>query len=188
MKSTFRTLFYLRKNRPNKDGKVTIMIHLTVNGEMTQFNTKLDVHPDLWDTKIGRARGKSAEAANLNRLLDNIRGSISAYFTKLMDSKGYALPEQIKNHFLGIEKSENTLVNVFTQYNEMCELKANKTITWKTYTRYKLTLTRLVEFMKAQYNISDIPLFEINTNFMLPFFIQFTDKLFIFLQKLIIFD
>lgn len=48
-KSTFRILFYIRKNQVNKDGKAGIMIRLTVNGEIVQFSSKLDVEPDLWD-------------------------------------------------------------------------------------------------------------------------------------------
>lgn len=171
MKSTFRTLFYLRANRVKNDGKAAIMVRITVNGDMTQFNTKVDIHPDLWDAKIGRAKGKTAEAANLNRLLDNIRGNISFHYNELINSKGYALPEQIKNALLGINKSESTLVTCFTQYNELCELRVGKTITQKTFTRYKLTLTRLVEFMKVQYNISDIPLSEIDTNFIERFYL-----------------
>ena len=63
MKSTFRTLFYLRANRVKNDGKAAIMIRITINGDITQFYTKLDVHPDLWDAKLGRVRGKSAEAS-----------------------------------------------------------------------------------------------------------------------------
>ena len=33
-KSTFKILFYLRKNYVNKEGKASIMIRITVNGEM----------------------------------------------------------------------------------------------------------------------------------------------------------
>lgn len=53
-KSTFKILFYLRKNYVNKEGKASIMIRITVNGEMSQFSSKLDVEPRLWDTKLGR--------------------------------------------------------------------------------------------------------------------------------------
>ena len=171
MKSTFRTLFYLRANRVKNDGKAAIMVRITINGDMTQFNTKLDVHPDLWDAKLGRARGKSAESANLNRMLDNIRGSISTHYTKLVDSKGFALPEQVKNALLGIGKSECTLVAWFTQFNELYALKSGKTVTRRTYTRYLLTFTRIQEFMKSQYGISDIPISEINTNFIERFYL-----------------
>lgn len=43
MKSTFRTLFYLRKNRLNAKGMAPIMVRITINGEITQFNSKLEV-------------------------------------------------------------------------------------------------------------------------------------------------
>ncbi|MDD4922283.1 MAG: site-specific integrase, partial [Bacteroidales bacterium] len=42
-KSTFKILFYLRKNQVNKEGKVCIMIRLTVNGDVSQFSSKLDL-------------------------------------------------------------------------------------------------------------------------------------------------
>lgn len=63
-KSTFKILFYLRKNYVNKEGKASIMIRITVNGEMSQFSSKLDVEPRLWDTKLGRLSGNGAKAIN----------------------------------------------------------------------------------------------------------------------------
>lgn len=39
-KSTFKILFYIRKNQVNKEGKSGIMIRLTVNGEIVQFSSK----------------------------------------------------------------------------------------------------------------------------------------------------
>ena len=41
-KSTFKILFYLRKNPVNKDGTVCIMIRLSLNGEISQFSSKLN--------------------------------------------------------------------------------------------------------------------------------------------------
>ena len=55
-KSTFKILFYLRKNQVNKDGTVCIMIRLSLNGEITQFSSKLSVKPDAWDTVLGRRK------------------------------------------------------------------------------------------------------------------------------------
>lgn len=42
-KSTFKILFYIRKNQVNKDGTVCIMVRLTVSGDVTQFSSKLNV-------------------------------------------------------------------------------------------------------------------------------------------------
>ena len=41
MKSTFKTLFYLKKNEPKKNGHVVIMVRITVDGDQVQFSSKL---------------------------------------------------------------------------------------------------------------------------------------------------
>ena len=76
MRSSLKILFYLRKNRLNKDGKASIMIRLTINSEMSQFAAKLDVEPELWDAKYGRVDGKTAYANRLNATLDNIKAAL----------------------------------------------------------------------------------------------------------------
>ena len=58
-KSTFKILFYLRKNYLNKEGKAGIMIRLSLNGEISQFSSKLDIEPDKWDTTLGKAKGNT---------------------------------------------------------------------------------------------------------------------------------
>ena len=47
MKSTFRILFYLKKNEPKKDGTVAIMARITVDGETKQFSTKKTILPEV---------------------------------------------------------------------------------------------------------------------------------------------
>ena len=171
MRSTFRTLFYLKKNQPKKNGNVVIMIRVTVDGDQVQFSTKLEIHPDLWDVQKGRAKGNTVKAAQLNRLLDNIRGQISMHYTKLMNENGYVLPERIKNAFLGIEEKEKTLINYFTLHNEQYKLKVGTTATHKTYTRYELTKQRLIEFMQERFGYNDIPIKELNTVFIEDFYL-----------------
>ncbi|WP_454938500.1 Arm DNA-binding domain-containing protein [Capnocytophaga gingivalis] len=61
-KSTFKVLFYLKKNAPKKNGKVAIMCRITIDGKQAQFSTKLEVPPDKWDLKYGRMSGKAQEA------------------------------------------------------------------------------------------------------------------------------
>ncbi|MGL4804820.1 MAG: Arm DNA-binding domain-containing protein, partial [Bacteroidales bacterium] len=49
--STFKILFYLRKNYLDKEGKACIMIRITLNGDIAQFSSKLSIEPKNWDTK-----------------------------------------------------------------------------------------------------------------------------------------
>lgn len=102
MRSTFSTLFYVKRNQPKKNGHVIIMIRVTVDGNYVQFSSKLDVPPLLWDNKDGRAMGKSAESQRINRSLDALRSKIAQHYNHLTEIDGYATPEKIKNLLLGI--------------------------------------------------------------------------------------
>jgi len=66
MKSIFRILVYVSCNYINRKGETGIMIRITLDGEISQFSSKLNVNPDNWDTKRGKVMGKTKEAKNLN--------------------------------------------------------------------------------------------------------------------------
>ena len=116
MKSTFKTLFYLKKNEPKKNGHVVIMVRITVDGDQVQFSSKLDIHPDNWDTKAGRAvinkqsadKKENLRVSSLNKTLDEIRSAITMHYTRMMNVDGYALPEKNQERIPGIGgKGEN---------------------------------------------------------------------------------
>lgn len=74
MKSTFKILFYLKKGSEKRNGEVTIMARITVDGKICQFSTKQSIHPDNWSVKAGKVTGKSY--AQLNKLLEDIKASL----------------------------------------------------------------------------------------------------------------
>lgn len=144
MKSTFRILFYLKKNEPKKDGTVTIMARITVDGETKQFSTKKTILPEDWDIKSGRAVNKSgkstsAKISKLNKELDDLRGQISIQYTKQLNNNGYVEPEKLRNNVLGIEEKQHSLLTYFTEHNLQYKDKVGTTATQKTYSRYELT-------------------------------------------------
>ena len=179
MKSTFKTLFYLKKNEPKKNGHVVIMVRITVDGDQVQFSSKLDIHPDNWDTKAGRAvinkqsadKKENLRVSSLNKTLDEIRSAITMHYTRMMNVDGYALPEKIRNAFLGLEEKEKTLISYFTQHNEQYAKKVGKTATQKTYSRYELTKQRMIEFLQKEYRLSDIPVKEITVTHIENFYL-----------------
>ena len=160
------------------------MVRITVDGDQVQFSSKLDVHPDNWDTKLGRAvvNKQSAEkkenlrVSSLNKTLDEIRAAITMHYTRMMNTDGYALPEKIRNAFLGLEEKEKTLISYFTQHNEQYAKKVGKTATQKTYSRYELTKQRMIEFLKSEYNISDIPIKEITVTHIENFYLYLREQ------------
>ena len=43
MCSTFKVLFYLKKNAPKKNGSVPVMCRITIDGTIAQFSCKCDI-------------------------------------------------------------------------------------------------------------------------------------------------
>ncbi|MDR1557148.1 MAG: site-specific integrase [Tannerellaceae bacterium] len=170
MKSTFRTLFYLRKERVNAQGLMPIMIRITINGQATQFNSKLEGDPKLWDTKLGRATGRTADAMNLNRILDGIRTKIDQYYNAELDAKGYALPETIKNKLQGKDPDRKSLMEFFEMHNEQYKLRIGNRTSETTSKRYELTKNRMSEFLRIKFNVSDVFVQEINYMFLEHFY------------------
>lgn len=176
MQSTFTILFYLRKNRKNENGQVPVMARITINGEMTQFSTKLQIDPDQWEQKMGRGIGRSSEIIQLNRLLDAMRVRATDLYHKHLHEQGYVLPEKIKNILLGIDTDKRKmLLEYFTEHNEFYKLKIGNHTSHTTHMRYELTKLRLQEFIKKENKLSDIPIIELT-----PLFIE---KFFLFLQN-----
>lgn len=168
-KSTFKILFYLRKNQVNKDGKASIMTRVTVNGDVSQFSTKLDVEPELWDVKLGKAAGNSLKSRQLNNLLDDIRTSLKNHYREIEIQEAYVTAEKVRNAFLGYTTKQRTLLELFKKHNDDARKLVGISKTDATLAKYDRGYRRLEEFMKAQYNIEDIALKEINHMFITDF-------------------
>ncbi len=168
-KSTFKILFYLRKNYLNKEGKAGIMIRLSLNGEISQFSSKLDIEPDKWDTALGKAKGNTLKARQLNETLEDIRTSLKNHYRDIEVHESFVTVEKVRNAFLGITAKQRTLLELFKKHNDDARKLVGISKTPATLAKYDRCYRRLEEFMKAKYNISDISLKEINHMFITDF-------------------
>jgi len=176
MKATFTVLFYLRKTRADENGFAPVMARITINGERAQFNTRTMADSTVWDSKAGKCIGRSQEIIKTNRILEALKVKITELYHKQLSEYGYVLPEKIKNIVLGIETDKKKmLLEYFGEHNEFYSLKVGRNTSKITHGRYELTKSRLQEFLKKEYHLSDIPVWEIT-----PVFIE---KFFIFLQN-----
>jgi hypothetical protein len=94
-KSTFKLLFYLKKNELKKNGNAPIMARITIDGTPKTFGTKLEINPNNWDLKYGRVEGKSAQALSINKKLDNIRGRIDKIYEDMLKHEGFATAQKV---------------------------------------------------------------------------------------------
>ena len=72
MKSTFKVLFYVKRNAVRKNGHMPIIARITVDGKIAQFSTKHKIDLEMWSVSLGKAYGSNRESKNTNALLDEI--------------------------------------------------------------------------------------------------------------------
>lgn len=168
-KSTFKILFYLRKNQVNKDGTVCIMIRLSLNGEISQFSSKLSVKPDAWDKNLCRAKGNSLKSRQLNETLEDIRTSLKNHYRDIEMQETFVTAEKVRNAFLGLTTKQRTLLEILKKHNEDERKLVGISKSLATIEKYERCHNRLEEFMRLKYKISDIPLKEINNAFITDF-------------------
>lgn len=118
MRSTFKILFYLKKNAPKPDGSIPIMCRISIDGSIAQFSCKISVLLDLWDMKANKAKGKSKEAQVVNAMLDKMRMGINNCYQKAMLKEGFTTANKIKNAYLGLDVKEHTLMALFESHNK----------------------------------------------------------------------
>lgn len=169
MRSTFKVLFYLKKNAPKKNGYVPVMCRITIDGTIAQFSCKSDVNPDLWDTQSGRATGRTTEARETNLFLDKIRVGVNTHYQEIFDKDNFVTAEKVKNAYLGLGMKHETILKVFAQHNEDFEKQVGKMKSKSTYQKYCTVYRHVQEFIRYRYNVSDIALKELTPAFIIDF-------------------
>ena len=169
MKSTFSILFYLKRNGQKSNGNMPIMGRITVNGMAVQFSAKVEIKPEFWNVKAGKAIGKTSEAQHINTMLESIKASMTKIYRDLQEREQSVIPEKIKNIFFGIEIQHQMLLELFRRHNDDVEKLVGISKSKATFQKYEVTRKHIANFIREKYNVSDISLKEINHMFLSDF-------------------
>ena len=165
MRSTFKVLFYLKRNKDKDQKVVPVMGRITVNGSIAQFSAKLSVPETLWEVSGGRAKGRSLEADRINRHLDNIRTQIGKHYQDICDRESYVTAEKVKNAYLGFGEKYRLLLEAFEKFTGDLKKRVGIDRCYGTWNRYYKSIDHLRTFMRKEYNVSDMPLAELEQSF-----------------------
>lgn len=136
MRNTFKVLFYIKKNAPLRNGWAPIMGRITINGQRTQFSTRLSVTPASWDTAQGRVCGRSNMAVQINEKLANIRFHIERCYNKLFYEQAFVTPVMVKEMYFGGNHKQETVVAFFKQHNDEFKRMVGVSRSMTTYYKY----------------------------------------------------
>ena len=169
MRSTFKVLFYLKRNKKKTQSAVPLMGRITVNGTISQFSAKLTVPERLWEVRGGRAKGRSLEADRINRRLDDIRSQLDRHYRDIRDRESYVTAEKVKNAWLGFGKRYRTLLSTFRSFTDDLHGRIGVDRSKNTWYHYLATMKHLQAFLTAKYRVSDIALAELEQSFIEQF-------------------
>ena len=167
-RSTFKVLFYVNGSK-EKDGIVPIMGRVTINGTVAQFSCKQTIPKTLWDAKGNRAKGKSAEARNINLALDNIKAQIIKHYQRISDREAYVTAEMVRNAYQGVGSEYETLIKAFDKdcANFLKRVGKDRSIgTYKVMVRAK---NYVAAFIKSFYRRTDMSMLELTPDFIKEF-------------------
>ena len=85
--------FYLKRNEEKQDGTVPVLGRIRIGKSMVQFSAKVSVPVSLWDTKSGRATGKSKTALSVNASLNRISVAVHSAYRNLLAKKENVQPQ-----------------------------------------------------------------------------------------------
>ena len=169
MRSTFKVLFFLKRDKQKANGNVPLFCRITVDGKEVRFGMKKDVNPKFWDVNAGKATGRSSEAAEINALVENTKAAIHKVYRELQERDNYVTAERVRNVFLGAETKQQTLLELMDTHNRERKPLIGISICKWCHGSYVRTRERMADFLRLWYNLSDIPVREIDHKFICDF-------------------
>jgi len=151
-------LFWLFKAKTSADGKSPIYCRITIEGKRAQFSTGKRIAPDLWDTKLGIAKGRNEEAISINKELNKIIADLQRTYDRLEALQQRVTAEILKNSYQGTGPENKLISEAWQEYNNILLERVHAkepTMNQDTQERFVVTAGKVMAFLKNKYNTKD---------------------------------
>ncbi len=155
MRSTFKILFYINKNKTKTDGTTAILCRITIDGANVVITTGENVAPNDWSVRRGETTDKKT-----NQRLQAFREEIEQGYNTLLYKYGVVSAELLKNYLQGIGRTPTTLLALSAE--ELKVQRENKSE--GTYSNNRSSDRQLNFFVRSR-GEEDIPLTALSIDF-----------------------
>ena len=169
MQTTFSILFYPRGNDIDTNGKAPIYARITVNGKRSEFSIRRKVLLTKWNSQAGKMRGTTLDVRELNNYIDTIRININKIQEQFFERKILITADRIKNSYLGKDVKNKMVLQTFQDHNDKVEKLVGKDFAPGTLERYKTAKKHLENYIRQEYNVSDLSVKEVDHLFITGF-------------------
>ena len=173
-KWTFSVVFFCKKTKINKKGKAPIYARITTSGQSVEIFTQCLIEPDHWDQRAERSLRRDAVSVQINSIVASYRANILAAYDQLIKEGKEQTCFAIKQRFASSNETARMFLAEFAKYCEKKQTEVGIRLTQVTVNKYHRLLRYMKEYTQAQYRKDDLPLEQVNY--------EYIDGLNIFMQ------
>ena len=150
MRSTFKTLFYINRQKTKTNGQTSILCRITIDGKQSVITTNEECKPTEWNSKQGTTTDKKT-----NLRLQAFRELVEKTYQKLLIEDGVVSVELIKNRLQGIATNPTTLLTMSKAELQSVKESVGKSRAEGTYLNLYYSDRNLREFVEDK-GVQDI--------------------------------
>ena len=150
MRSTFKILFYINRQKIKADGNTTILCRITIDGKSTAITTGEECNPSEWNTKQGLTTNRQT-----NQRINEFRELIEKTYRDILTRDGVVSVELIKNRLQGIATNPTTLLTMSKVELQAVKESVGKSRAVGTYLNLYYSDRNLREFIENK-GVQDI--------------------------------
>ena len=150
MRSTFKTLFYINRQKTKTNGQTSILCRITIDGKQSVITTNEECKPTEWNSKQGTTTDKKT-----NLRLQAFRELVEKTYQKLLIEDGVVSVELIKNRLQGIATNPTTLLTMSKAELQSVKESVGKSRAEGTYLNLSHSDRNLREFVEDK-GVQDI--------------------------------
>ena len=158
MRSTFKILFYINRQKTKADGKTGILCRITIDGKSLAITTGEECKPSEWNMKQGLATDRKT-----NQRLHEYRELVEKTYRDILVRDGVVSVELIKNHLQGIATHPITLLAMSRVELQAVKESVGRSRAESTYHNLSHSDKNLREFVESK-GLQDMPISTITEN------------------------
>ena len=150
MRSTFKILFYINRQKTKTDGNTAILCRITIDGKSTAITTGEECNPFGWNSKQGLTTDRKT-----NQRISEFRELIEKTYRDILTREGVVSVELIKNSLQGIATNPTTLLAMSKAELQAVKESVGKSRAEGTYLNLYYSDKNLREFIENK-GVQDI--------------------------------
>lgn len=142
MRSTFKTLFYINRNKVKADGTTAVLCRITIDGKQTVLSTGISCNPDNWNSRTSEIKDERS-----NNQLKAFRDRIEQTYENILKEQDVISTEILKNTITEVNTVPTMLLEAGEAERERLRLRSIEINSTSSYRQSKVSQSNLREYL-----------------------------------------